>query len=118
MSSPIIDKKTIGLTPEGEEIIEQVMTKNLFNDKMDAAKFAMALAIRKEVQPGQLSNSGTIWNVGSFDTDNQIKNMIPVFYPGSEAPYRAAEYLIDAGLRLLKAELENGTFDAMALMCE
>jgi len=98
------DKKTIGLTPAGERAIEQLMAQGCFKDMIDAAKFAMSIAIREGDVPSSIEGANTIWNVGSFDTDGQIRQILPVLFSGCETPYRAAESLIDQGLaRILRA---------------
>jgi hypothetical protein len=108
------DKKTIGLTAGGEKSMEKLMAQGCFKDMMDAAKFAMSVAIRDGAVPAAVEGANTIWNVGSFDSDGQIRQIIPVLYPGCETPYRAAEALVDQGLARLLACLDDGTFDPVS----
>ena len=112
----MIDKKTIGLTPVGEKAMEKLMQQGCFKDMMDAAKFAMSVAIRANDAPDAVEGVSTIWNVGSFDSDGQIRQIIPVLYPECETPYRAAESLIDKGLLKLLARVDDGTFDPVTLL--
>ena len=112
------DKKTIGLTPNGERLIEAVMETGLFRDKLDAAKFAMALAIRDHEQPAPLEKTSTIWNVGSFDSEDRLKQIVPLLVPGCDEPYRAIESLIEKGLVRLEAMRQAGPLDLAQMLRE
>lgn len=101
------DKKTIGLTPGNRTVIEELVQQKFFKDQIDAAKFAMALAIQSGMQPGSAEGAETIWNVGSFDPDGQLKNLIPSLFPGTDAPYRALEHFVNAGLQLIAAHISE-----------
>ena len=116
MSNQAADKKTIGLTPEGEKVIQKLMDLNYFKDMMDAAKFAMSFAINDGVQPSHTERAGTIWNVGSFDSDGQLRQLIPILFPNCETPYRAIEHLIDTGLRKIQERFDRGQFDLSELV--
>jgi hypothetical protein len=100
------DKTTIGVTAGRATLLEQVVANGLFVDQLDAAKFAIALAIRSNIPPGELSNASTKWNVGSFDRDGHLRTVVSALFPLSSTPYRLAEYLIDQGLALLERELQ------------
>jgi hypothetical protein len=100
-----IDKKTIGLTTDNRAVVESLVQQKLFKDQIDAAKFAMALAIQSGLQPGNAEGAETIWNVGSFDADGQLKNLIQSLFPGADAPYRLVEYFVNAGLQLIAAHM-------------
>jgi hypothetical protein len=113
----IADKKTIGLTPENESIMDHLMTLGLFNDKIEAAKFALALAINRGIKPGALERAETVWNVGSFDSDGHLRNLIPALFPGTELPYRAVESLLNAGIEIIGQDMAAGReIDVIALM--
>jgi hypothetical protein len=104
------DKKTIGLTPAGEKVMQHLMDLGYFKDMMDAAKFAMSLAIRDGATPSSIEGASTIWNVGSFDSDGQIRQIILALISDCDSPYRAVESLIDHGLQSLFADLQAGRF--------
>jgi hypothetical protein len=99
------DKNTIGVTATGSAILEEVVHKGLFGDQMDAAKFAIALAIRSGIEPGEAVGANTKWNVGSFDKDGHLRATLTALFPAIASPYRLSEYLIDRGLVLLSEEL-------------
>lgn len=116
MNSLINDKKTIGLTPDGERIMHEIMKLGSFKDMIDSAKFAMSLAINENAELSHTEKVSTIWNVGSFDPDNQIRQIIPILYPNCEAPYRAVESLIDRGLHIIETKFSNGLLDISAII--
>lgn len=100
------DKKTIGLTDVNKRIMDQVVEKMSFKREMDAAKFAFAFTVSTGVSPAEVDGAGTIWNVGSFDEDGEIKVLIQNLFPSSVTPYRTLESLINTGFSLLAVELE------------
>jgi hypothetical protein len=112
------DKKTIGLTPEGEKMIQQLMDQGYFKDMIDAAKYAMSVAIRTGASPSRVEGANTIWNVGSFDSDGQIRQVFPILFPDYDAPYRATESLVDQGLCILGEKIGNGQFHPLAELNE
>ncbi len=95
------DKKTIGLTLENRRVMEHLIEKNLFHDGLAAAKFALAFAIKSDANPVSLEGVETIWNVGSFDQEGELRNLIPVLFPDVETPYRFIEELMNIGFSLL-----------------
>lgn len=109
------DKTTIGLTPDNRKVIEKMMEH--FNEQMDGARFAMSLAIKSGEEPSKIENAETVWNVGSFDPDGEIRDLIQALYPDNDSPYRAAEYFINSGLRQIDDHLdENKELDIVQLV--
>ncbi len=100
------DKKTIGLTDANKAVMDQLVEKAGFRRDMDAAKFALALAVNRGSEPAPVEGSGTIWNVGSFDEGGDLKALIQNLYPAAEFPYRALESLMNTGFSLLAGELK------------
>jgi len=97
------DKNTIGVTAKNAVVLDDLVHDAKFADQMQAARFAMSVAIEAGVQPGTVEGATTKWNVGSFDQDGELAILLRALYP-SEMPYRLLEYLIDAGLSLLADE--------------
>lgn len=109
------DKTTLGLTPENREVMDNIIDH--FNEQMDAARFAMSLAINSGEEPGEMKNADTVWNVGSFDPDGDIRDLIRALFPEVESPYRAAEYFINTGLQQIDEHLEeNKELDVVQLI--
>lgn len=110
------DKNTIGVTKENGAFLDSLLEQGHFNDQIDAAKLALSLAIRSSVAPGEATGVDTKWNVGSFDKDSHVRTALTALYPDVATPYRLAEHLINAGLRLLKEHMaENPDLDISSL---
>lgn len=99
------DRTTIGLTPENKGTMESLM--NQFDEQADAAKFAMSLAIENGVKPGETANTQTVWNIGSFDPDGELRDLVIALYPTVDAPYATVEHFINQGFHLLNDHLEE-----------
>ncbi len=92
------DKKTIGITRENIQPLEQLVTSGRFASELDAAKFALAHAIKAGTAAGRVEGAETKWNVGSVDSDGKLRDMLMAFYPNIDEPFRLMEYLINTGL--------------------
>lgn len=95
------EKITIGVTQDNRVFLDFVMERGLFKDEMDAAKLALAFAVRRGISPGEASGTDTKWNVGSFDKDGHLRGVLTALYPDVPTPYRLAEHFINEGLSLL-----------------
>jgi len=100
------DKTVIAVTPETEEILKSVEESAFFGDRMDVAKLAMSIAIKKHLAPAKSSGRNTRWNVGGFDKDGAIGITLRLLFPSDAQPYRLAEDLIEAGAKYLNHLLQ------------
>jgi hypothetical protein len=100
------DKNTIGVTAKNAVVLDDLVQDGKFADQMQAARFAMSVAIEDGVGPGSVEGATTKWNVGSFDQDGEVATLLRALYP-DEPPYRMLEYLIDSGLTRLGEEKER-----------
>lgn len=115
MQEPKADKRTIGVSPSNEAILNALAESGHFQTDADAAKFAMAYAVDCEIGRGAAEGANTKWNVGTFDdTDRTIRAFIESVYPEEQNPYRQVEYLINEGLNLLKQKYDNGAVPDVA----
>lgn len=113
------DKTQFGLTEDNDRVIAEIEEMNLFPDQTEIAKFAMAFAIRKCVQPGSLIGAGTKWHSRGFDKNGEMAVLIKMLYPEVDTPYRAIEYLVNRGLELLNQHMhDNRQIDLAALMSD
>lgn len=116
------DKTTIGVTEAADRVLARMVEKGHFKNGIDAAKFAMAVAInagaRKDDENLTLEGANTKWNVGSFDTDGQLHSLIAALHPDVDQPYRMLESLIDDGIRHVGEHMaSNGdALDVIALL--
>ena len=101
------DKKTIGITTDNLIPLQELMQHGHFGAELDAAKFAMAHAIKIGILPGRTEGADTKWNVGSVDPDGHLRAMISAFFPNEADPYRVMEYLMNKGLSDLAGSNED-----------
>ena len=117
------DKRTIGVTETADGVLAVMVEQGHFSDGIDAAKFAMALAINAGANANErdltVEGTTTKWNVGSFDPDSQLRSLIDALYPDVDQPYRLLEFLIDDGLHRVSEHMESvGELDVIALLDE
>ncbi len=97
------DKKTIGVTSANAAILADLLSQGHFASEIDAAKFAMAYAVRQGVKPGTTDGAGTKWNVGSVDPDGSLRAVVEILFPEDRGePYRLFEHLLNEGLSKLR----------------
>jgi hypothetical protein len=102
-----MDKNTVGLQPQNQGTLQELMGTGFFKLELDAAKFAMAIAITKGVPPGETTGADTKWNVGTLDPSNEIRELLPALFAATTEPYRLSEHLINEGLRLIREERDR-----------
>ncbi|MGB3335862.1 MAG: hypothetical protein WBA73_01655 [Devosia sp.] len=95
------DKRTIGVTPGNQRVLDTLMSTGTFATENEAAKFAFAVAAKRGVVAGTADGAGTKWNVGTFDHDQSLRLVVESIYEDVDEPYRLVEHLINAGLTLL-----------------
>lgn len=97
------DKKTIGITPSGKRILSDLMKTEQFSTEIDAAKFALAVAVKRGAALGAAEGADTKWNIGTVDPDQSLRLIIESLYQDVTEPYRVIESLIDQGLNFVDA---------------
>lgn len=95
------DKKTIGITKSNAPVLLEIMRVGRFNSELDAAKFALAFAVKKGASAGSTDGAETKWNVGSVDPDGSLRALIETLYPDATEPYRLVEHLMNEGIKSL-----------------
>ena len=106
-------KDTCGSCRDAEGIVVsvgtpfQVLTSGGFKEKMDAAKFAFAVAISRGATAAPVAGAETSWNVGSFDEDGDLKALVSNLFADSGTPYRTIEALVNAGFAMLASEIQS-----------
>jgi hypothetical protein len=109
-----MDKKTLGVTPGLEQTLQELVKGGAFASELDAAKFAMSVAIQRGVPAGYAEGAATKWNVGTVDPDQSLRAVIEAIYPDATEPYRVIEHFMNEGLRIV-AETD-GPPDVLALL--
>jgi len=111
------DKVTIGLTVDNRKVMEDLFDKGWFGEWIDIAKLAISVAINNGVKPGKTDGAETVWNVGSFDSGGELRNLVSALFPDVETPYRAIEHFLNAGMQILNNRMrERGGLTVVDLM--
>lgn len=92
------DKKTIGIAKDNIGALQRLIASGRFGSELDAAKFAMAHAIKSGAEAGRADGADTKWNVGSVDPTGNLRALLAAFYPEVDEPYRLMEYLMNRGV--------------------
>mgnify|MGYP006440824383 CR=1 FL=1 len=110
------DIKTIGLTPEADQVAERLKNIGAFKEKQDAARFAIAVAINEEVPSGRTEGTDTRYASHSFD-NGELAALVATLYPDArEAPFRTIEHLMNQGILLIDEKGVERVADVMKLM--
>lgn len=102
------DKKTIGISKANSAALNTLVAAGRFGSELDAAKFAMAYAVKLGLPAGTADGTETKWNVGSVDPDGSLRSLLEALFPTSSEPYRLAEYLMNEGIKHLVETLSGG----------
>lgn len=102
------DRESIGLSSTAVEALELIEEQGWFNDGQDAARFALAYAIRNGAGVGSMKDTETRWAAGNFDKTGEIRALLAGIYPDSHTPVRQMEYLVNEGLRLIADRMRDG----------
>lgn len=107
------DRVTVGLTPEGERQLAQVMESRFFTEELTAYRVAIAVALAEdEVTPREeMKNVRTKFNVGSLEEEGRLRDIVELVKPhaSGEGVMNLAERLADAGIKIIAREVERGT---------
>lgn len=102
------DRATVGLSDEGQRAMDAVMAQKLFEQEMDAYRFAVAFSLREGLVQDQerLAGARTKFNVGGIDRDGRLRRLMDLFAEvEGDNTYAVAERHADAGIRVLKIRL-------------
>jgi len=101
------DKRTIGVTPEGEACLRAIMTTGWFNEDIDVYRLAISVALVHGLikSSSEMIGVGTKWST-AIDEGGKIRSLIIGLSEEPIArPYAYAEALAAAGLEYLKNHL-------------
>jgi hypothetical protein len=101
------DKKTVGITKGNAASLTALVEAGRFGSELDAAKFAMAYAVKIGIRSGSTDGAETKWNVGSVDPDGSMRSLLEALYPDVTEPYRLLEHLMNEGIKSLAAKTEG-----------
>lgn len=117
------DLINVHLTKAANAVVDQMEATGCFENKITAARFAMAYAIKNhfdEIDPiaYQLPDSeGSNFSLGTVDPDGQIAALFRALYPGTTTPYLFARAFMVFGLaKLGECIAQEGLQSISALM--
>jgi len=76
LSWTVQEPVTVGLSEGAKEKLRRLAEDNYFRQQVDAYPFAIGLALAQGVDPPEVHQERTIFNIGSFDPDGAIKRSI------------------------------------------
>jgi len=104
------DRTTIGASEAGQQVLKRLKEQGIFPEMMDAYRFAIGLGLALG-QRTPVVGRETLFNVGSFDKDQEVANLITALMPADAATvYRAAEEYAEAGFAAMSDAVEAGEF--------
>lgn len=107
------DIKNFRLSSRANEIAERIKEEGHFEDVLTVARFGMAYALKnhfEEISPEiyrMPDSAGSNYNIGSLDSDGQLRALLVALYPGTTTPYLFAQHLITFGLLRLGERIDN-----------
>ena len=115
---PDEDRKQIGLTEHGIAVVARLTDElGWFDEGQAAGRFALAYAIRAGINLGKTGAPvQTRWSPDLFDPSGEIRALLHAMYPDATMQIRLIEYLIDEGLRLIGAKIDDGGLDPASFL--
>lgn len=113
------DLITVGLSETADDRLTELAEMGIFGEKIDAYRFAIALAISHGVIPLEIEKRRTLYNVGSLDPDQTLRRAVEAIMPDqlkTVSVYRLIERLAEWGVNELYAEAKSGGIDFERLL--
>jgi hypothetical protein len=103
---------TVGLTNSTKQSLDRLKNEGYFYEMLDAYKFAVGYALACNAISPPLSNTTTIFNVGTLDKDRMLYNAVEALRVEEEEPvYKTVERLAEWGIKEMIADAERGSID-------
>jgi hypothetical protein len=110
--STVVEPTMIGLTERTHAGLKKLKEDEHFNQMLDAYRFGIALALASGVIPEEISQTVTIFAVGTVDQNKEIYTAIKSIMETGDTPvYRWAERLAEWGVNELIRQAESGEID-------
>lgn len=105
------DKQQVGLTPEGEEAIQVLISNGRFASQTDAYRFAISYAIAADLDLADAPRGGyttKLSALGTLESGSSIRDLIEILGIGdTNRPFATAEKLAELGVREIARRLEG-----------
>lgn len=113
---------TLSVSSEAAETLRQLQDAGLFQDRLDAYRFALAFALACDAE-GAARGRGerqTIFNKGTFDPDETIYHSVMALRaPTVDEPvYDTCQRLAEWGLGELRQRMERGPIEIVEILDE
>ena len=108
------DLINVGLSDRANEKLDDLKERGIFADKIDGYRFGVSLALAHGAIGGDLIDRKNLFNVGSLDPDQLIKNAVEALHADlleENTVYRLVERLADWGVNELHAQAVTGSID-------
>jgi hypothetical protein len=110
---------TVGLSAKGHAILVRLREDDFFAEMQDAYRFAIALGIAHESTLDAKGSRQTIFNVGTLDPDQSIKNALKALHPDPGcAYYSLAERYAEWGVAEMGAQMDSGKLSLASFLTE
>ena len=113
------DLITVGLSETADDRLTELAEMGIFWEKIDAYRFAIALAISHGISRLEIEKRRTLYNVGSLDPDQNLRRAVEAIMPDqlkTVSVYRLIERLAEWGVNELYAEAKSGGIDFERLL--
>ena len=109
----VMGRVNISLSEPAGAAMAYIAQKFPFKENMALTQLGLAYAIRMELGPvrdAAFAKPASVqnMNLGSFDPNNEIRNLLKVLYPDQGDPAIIAETLMNVGLLKLEADIKSG----------
>ena len=115
----VTEPTTIGLSQSAHAKLKWLQEERYFRDLLDGYRFAIGLALAQGIDPPEIERRTTIFNVGTVDPDQSLKQCIQVVMGDQIADtpvYKMAERLAEWGINELESQARSGGIDFIALL--
>lgn len=102
------DRRTLGVTPAAQQLLDSLMALGWFREEADVFRLAVSVALARGLKkdPSDIVGRNTKWNVGTLDSDGRLRDLVRALAPESgDRPFAYAELTAHAGLEWLKTRL-------------
>jgi hypothetical protein len=108
--SDVSDKTQPGLTSEAREQLDDIYEQGGFDDRQDAYRLAVAIALAQGLEPADASVSRqTYVNIGGLDPDGSLRNGVLTVRDDHEGrPVAFIERLAESGIVRIHEHLREG----------
>ena len=110
---------TLGLSQSAHNKLKWLREEQYFRDLLDGYRFAMSLALTQAIDPPEIKKRTTIFNVGTVDPDQSLKQCIQIVLGDrlkDTSVYKIAERLAEWGVNELESQARSGGIDFIALL--